>query len=186
MTQSTSHLASSPELSWPIWTVVSFPKFWHCNKEQFLLDLKTTDNSPLLPPGTHMISNACFPSISLDLYCKYFQTNTQSVLKSRIMILRQKKHLETKLLKGCEEITFFVVSTHFDCFWEPLITNFWGKAAERCALVEETGLQYTCFQKGSLIILTFGWLSLHYKPVPNWYCFQRSVFQDKKSLTWVS
>jgi len=32
MTQSTSHLASSPELSWPIWTVVSFPKFWHCNE----------------------------------------------------------------------------------------------------------------------------------------------------------
>lgn len=29
MTQSTSHLANSPELSWPIWTVVSFPRFWH-------------------------------------------------------------------------------------------------------------------------------------------------------------
>lgn len=34
MTQSTSHLANSPELSCPIWTVVSFPRFWHCKRKR--------------------------------------------------------------------------------------------------------------------------------------------------------
>lgn len=31
-TQSTSHLVNSPELSWPICTVVSLPRFWHCGE----------------------------------------------------------------------------------------------------------------------------------------------------------
>lgn len=44
MTQSTSHLANSPELSWPIWTVVSFPKFWLCKERQTI----KKNNNPVL------------------------------------------------------------------------------------------------------------------------------------------
>jgi len=36
----------------------------------------------------------------------------------------EKKYLEIKPLKTCEEITFFVVSTHSEYFRQVLITNF--------------------------------------------------------------
>ena len=58
MTQSTSHLANSPELSWPIWTVVSFPRFWHCKDRS--RDYSVPDPFPLplgFSSGTTVPSN---------------------------------------------------------------------------------------------------------------------------------
>lgn len=54
----------------------------------------------------------------------------------------ENKDLEIKLLKACEEITFFVVGIRSEYFWEVLITNFWAKVIKRCAFAEEIHLQY--------------------------------------------
>lgn len=89
----------------------------------------------------------------------------------------EKKYLEIKLLKACEEIKFFVVSAHPEYFWEVLITNFWAKVI-RCAFVEETGLQYKqLFKK-----MHFEHIDLQLTHATLWsspeilYYFQRSIY----------
>lgn len=92
----------------------------------------------------------------------------------------EKKYLEIKLLKACEEIKFFVVSAHSEYFWEVLITNFWAKVI-RCAFVEETGLQYKqLLKKCILSILTFSWPTLHYEAVPRSFI----IFKDQFTYCW--
>lgn len=108
----------------------------------FYLIWKTTDNTH--PHHMHTYGLKCMVLFSFLWFTQWvFSTKHAERFEKQNNYFNtgEKKYLEIKLLKACEEIKFFVVSAHSEYFWEVLITNFWAKVI-RCAFVEETGLQY--------------------------------------------